>query len=268
MVHLKNFVFFEIGIFLVVYFSLEANRGGYFDLMISADGDNPETFAARSSKYESAHPNARLVLQVAGAFSCRGEQCQSSNSNDWEPDGFLMQKGESRGWPSPNSKYGGVVVLSENESPRIFSRNNILLKNGGTTTLEKIVANIPSELAQATIFQAFTLIEEGCPQRFLDTSKVSRRILMERCYFDSLRQLQQGWGILQLDDPQMTLTDIGDFFKEFGVRNAALLNTGSHALGWVRRKTGEAFLLNTPHEDEPTMPNFTNVLVSVAPRAK
>ncbi|KKT74836.1 MAG: hypothetical protein UW70_C0044G0006 [Candidatus Peregrinibacteria bacterium GW2011_GWA2_44_7] len=64
----------------------------------------------------------------------------------------------------------------------------------------------------------------------------------------------------------MTLTKIGQFLKEFGVKNAALLNTGSHALGWVKEKKGGEFLLKTPHEDEPEMPNFTNVLLGVAPR--
>lgn len=256
----REFVIKRAGRIIGRFFTKEEGGNGYFDLMV-CDGDHPEDFQARAHAYELGHRKAEVILQFAGAFSCNDGQCVSQSSRDWEPDGVLIQNGVSVGWPNLNSKYGGVVILRKGRDPAIYSRNNIPLDTTRSTTLQEIATTVPQELAQASIFQAYTLVEEGQPQRFRDPNIVSRRILTERHFYDAGNHLQYGWGVLQLDDPNMTLTEIGEFLREFGVRNAALLNTGSHALGWVKRKGGEEFLL-TLHPDEPVMPNFTNVFVA------
>lgn len=244
------------------FFTKEENKNGYFDLVVS-NGDHPENFQTRAQTYEGSHSGTEIVLQVAGEFSCNDGQCASTDPHNWEPDGLLIQNGASVGWPNLNPKYGGVVILRKGQDPAIYSRNNIPLDDARSTTLQDIAAAVPVELAQASIFQAYTLVEEGQPQRFRDSNIVPRRILIERHFYDAGNHLQHGWAVLQLDDPNMTLTEMGEFLRDFGVRNAVLLNTGSHALGWVKRKGGEEFLL-TPHPNEPVMPNFTNVLVAVS----
>ncbi|KKT74835.1 MAG: hypothetical protein UW70_C0044G0005 [Candidatus Peregrinibacteria bacterium GW2011_GWA2_44_7] len=120
----KEFLLTRSGQTIGHLLTMEPKKGGFFDLMVT-NGDHPENFSYRASEYEQLHNNHReVIVQVAGAFSCKGNQCRSSDRNEWEPDGFLIQKGKQMGWPTPNTKYvqpySKLSLLLKMEYPNTF----------------------------------------------------------------------------------------------------------------------------------------------------
>jgi hypothetical protein len=113
---------------------------------------------------------------------------------------------------------------------------------------------------KANLFQAFTLVEEGVSQNFRDRALFSRRALVERDYINARGIHQRGWAVFNLDIG-MTNTDLGILLNTcMGVRNAVLLNTGSHEQGWLKYADGTELLLITEHQD---FPPFTTLLFGV-----
>ncbi|MBI3541335.1 MAG: hypothetical protein HY073_04280, partial [Deltaproteobacteria bacterium] len=256
-------------------FTLESSGEGRLDVM-TPDGDRPETFSARARAYEKSHPGTEVVLQVAGAFSCFGASCPSTNPRQWEPDGFHLNNGKSVGWDKPNSTYGGVVVVTETGFA-IYHRDRIP-KDGPSSeediTIEAVAQKTPAWLNNADLFQAFTLVEDGkitvappSGDKHSSTARATRRVLVEREFTDAAGRLKRTKMIVQLNI-KMDLYDAARFVADIGAKNAAVLNTGMNALGWMLDSDKHETLLLTPHPGELPMPNFTSVLLMVAPSNK
>ena len=274
-------------------FTVEKDQGGFLDVL-TPNGDQPETFFIRDVHYQREMGGNQTILQVAGAMSCVGSLCSYDRPDrNWEPDGFHLNNGKSFGWSKPNEKYGGVVIVGR-EGPAIYPRDHIPLTKSGYkpkeevrgeiifrapttyTAIEEVAGQIPKQLERADLFQTMTLVVDGkldiAPERSPEnpqgssSTKATRRILVQRVYKDRKGHLQEGWVIIQIDKP-VSLYETAILGKSLGARNVALLNTGSHALGWVKKEDGTTEFLLTPHPDEPTMPNFTSILVIVGPKA-
>ncbi len=254
-------------------FTVEPPVEGKLDVL-TPNGDRPESFSARAQAYEVSHPGRMVVLQVAGAFSCLDALCSSTDPKHWEPDGFHLNDGQSVGWRTPNKKYGGVVVITA-QGPAIYNRNKIPKDSPLSEdflTIEELAAHRPDWLHKADLFQARTLVENGMlavappyGEKGSSPEKATRRLLIEREFYDAHDHLVHTWAIVQIDE-EMNLYDTARFGAFIGAKNVALLNTGGHALGWMKDAQGMERPLLTPHNDRYPMPNFTSVLLMVVPQ--
>ncbi|MFH0798937.1 MAG: hypothetical protein V2A66_02005 [Pseudomonadota bacterium] len=241
-------------------FTLESGGKGRFDVL-TPNGNVSKTFAARATAYQRSHPETEVILQVAAAFS----------SPDLEIDGFHLNDGMSVGWKMPNvEKYGGVVVITA-AGPAIYNRNEIPkdgASSGDNMTIEAVAHHAPEWLKNADLFQAFTLVENGSIKvasplgiKHSDPAKAARRVLVEREFIDAGNNLIRTWMIMQLND-EMNLYETARFVASIGAKNAALLDSGNYALGWIKDNGKHEIPLLGP---QLKTSSFTSMLLIVAP---